>query len=342
MAVTIKDIAKAAGVSHSTVSRALKDNPLISPETTARVQALAEEMGYIPNTIAQNLLAQHTDTIGIVVTTIADPFMTQVVEGIEMRANEAGFNILLSMSHNDPDREMAVVETFQRRRVDAIIVTSSRVGSLYNSQLNKTHIPVVLINNQQEGQYIYSVAVDDQHGAQLAVDHLLALGHHKIGYLGVPDRPKSDQRRLAGYHTAMAEAGELPPMVFNVPGTIDNDFARGEAALDALLQARVTAVFCYNDMTAIGLMVACWRRGITIPDDLSVVGFDDVASASYATPPLTTIHQPRHKLGTLAMSMVLDLLDKRNVHNQLLTCRLVARESTAPPAAVPSTANDNL
>jgi len=187
--VTIKDIAKAAGVSHTTVSRALNGNPAISAETTTRIRNLAQQMGYTPSAVAQSLLSQQTWTIGMVITTIADPFVAQVVQGVEQVAQAADYSVFLTSSHNNPQQELAVVETLQRRRVDAIIVTSSRVGSLYSSQLDQIQVPIVLINNQEEGEYLRSVAVDDEQGSQLAVEHLIALGHRRIGYIGTINRP---------------------------------------------------------------------------------------------------------------------------------------------------------
>ncbi|MEM7034931.1 MAG: LacI family DNA-binding transcriptional regulator, partial [Chloroflexota bacterium] len=311
--VTIKDIARAAGVSHSTVSRALKDNPAISPETTMRIQDLAREMGYVPNTVAQNLLSQETKTIGVVVTTIADPFITEVVEGVEQVAQAAGYSIFLSMSHNNPSQEMAVVETFQRRRVDAIVVTSSRVGHLYSQQLHDIQVPVVIVNNEEEGQYVHSVSADDVTGAQLAVDYLLCLGHRKIAYLDLDSRRtfKSNRRRFTGYQMALEEAGLTPEPALTISAEQKDDMVLANEALQHLLNTQATAVFCYNDMTAIGLMAACWRNGIQVPNQLSIIGFDDLDSAKYATPPLTTIHQPRQQLGRLAMEMTLSLMAKK-------------------------------
>jgi DNA-binding LacI/PurR family transcriptional regulator len=327
--VTIKDIARAAGVSHSTVSRALKGNPRISPETTTRIQQLAQQMGYTPSAVAQSLLTRQTLTIGMVITTIADPFITKVVEGVEGVAQAAGYSVFLSTSHNYPDREMAVVETFQRRRVDAIIVTSSRVGSLYSSQLDQIKVPIVLINNQEEGEYLYSVAVDDVQGAQLAVKHLISLGHGRIGYIGAANRPKSNRRRQVGYRAALEEKGILPDPDLILSPVASDDFERGEMVLEHFLAAKATAVLCYNDLTAIGLLVACQQHGISVPKQLSVVGFDDIEPALYVTPPLTTIHQPRLKLGQLAMSMVLKLLNNKEALDQLVACELVVRHSTS-------------
>jgi DNA-binding LacI/PurR family transcriptional regulator len=327
--VTIKDIAKAAGVSHTTVSRALKGNPAISPDTRERIQALARQMGYTPSAVAQSLLSQRTLTVGMVVTTIADPFVVQVVQGVESVAQQAGYSVFLCTSHDDPEREMAVVETLHHRRVDIIIVTSSRVGSLYGERLDQIQVPIVLINNQGEGQYLYSVAVDDVQGAQLAVEHLIALGHRQIGYVGTDRRPRSCQRRLAGYHKALEKADIVSdPVLIPPPGT-KNDLERGTEALKQLLATDATAIFCYNDLIAIGVLTACRRRGIAVPQELSVAGFDDIEPALYVSPPLTTVHQPRLKLGQLAMKMALDLLNNREVQNQVLSCELVVRESTS-------------
>jgi LacI family transcriptional regulator/LacI family repressor for deo operon, udp, cdd, tsx, nupC, and nupG len=272
MPVTIKDIAKAAGVSHTTVSRALRGNPSISNNTIARIEQLAKDMGYVPSAVAQSLHAQQTLTIGVVVTTIADPFIVKVVEGIEGVAQAAGYSVFLSTSNNDPDRELAVVETFRRRRVDAIIVTSSRVGRLYSSQLDQVEVPIVLINNQEEGKYLYSVAIDDEQGAELAVRHLLECGHRRIAYIGVPDRPKSNERRLAGYQAALEQANITsdPDLLFS-PNAAD-DFQRGQAALEAIKSARATAAFA--GVEAHVAPVAGERREVADEVPLSAGGMD--------------------------------------------------------------------
>jgi LacI family transcriptional regulator/LacI family repressor for deo operon, udp, cdd, tsx, nupC, and nupG len=342
MPVTIKDIAKVAGVSHTTVSRALRGNPSISSNTVARIERLAKDMGYVPSAVAQSLHSQQTLTIGMVVTTIADPFIVKVVEGAERVAQAAGYSVFLSTSDNDPDRELAVVETFRRRRVDAIIVTSSRVGRLYSSQLDQVQVPIVLINNQEEGKYLYSIAVDDEQGAELAGRHLLEYGHRRIAYIGVPDRPKSNERRLAGYHAAFEQAGIAPdPDLIFSPDAAD-DFQRGQVAFEAIEAARATAVFAYNDVIAIGLMTACAQHGVAVPDRLSIVGFDDIEPAVYVNPGLTTIHQPRLKLGQLAMTMTLDLLNDRQAQDQKLACELRNRASTAKISDFPPSPAINL
>ncbi len=337
--ISIADIARVAGVSHTTVSRALRGSTLISVDTRERIQHLAGEMGYTPNAIAQSLQTRRTSTIGLVVTSIADPFLSDVVKGVEEVARAASFSVFLSATHNDPDQEMVIIETFHRRRVDGILVASSRITSEYKKRLNRIRVPTVLINSQAESQnqLLHWVSVDDRMGAQLAVEHLLQLGHRSIGYVGISSRPRSTRQRLQGYQSALAGVGVAyrDTWVVIAPGheaSLEEDVAAGQASLPCLLDAGVTAAFCSNDMIAIGLLMACQERSVAVPQELSVIGFDDIKMASYVTPPLSTIHQPKVELGRLATQVMLDLLKNRSGRNHILPPTLIARASTAPLA----------
>lgn len=334
--VSIADIARSAGVSHTTVSRALRESPLISPDTRGRIQRIAREMGYTPNALAQGLQTQRTSTIGLVVTTIADPFFSDVVNGVEGVAREAGFSVLFGASYNDPEQEMVVIDTFHRRRVDGILIASSRVTN-YEQRLDHVKVPTVLINSAGHSQHklLYRVAVDDYQGAQCAVKHLLELGHRAIGYLGIRSRPSSNHQRLTGYQKALEVAGigrndEWVMIAPNEEASSEADVAAGQQMIPQLFDRGVTAVFCYNDMIAIGGLMACRERGIAVPEELSLVGFDDVNAASYVAPQLTTICQPREQLGKLAMQVLLDLLDNRAGRDHTLPPQLIVRSSTAP------------
>jgi len=329
MPVTIKDIAKVAGVSHTTVSRALSGNPAISQQTTRRIQQIARQMGYMPSAVAQSLLSQQTKTVGMVVTTIADPFVASVVEGVESIAQTANYSVFLATSHNNPEQEINVVETFHRRRVDAIIVTSSRLGSLYSDRLEQIKIPIVLINNQADGEYLYSIAANDIDGARLAVEYLLKQNHRRIGYVGAVNRPHSNKRRLAGYQAALQNAGVEPDP--SLVGQVDaaTDLERGRRGLALHVDAGATALFCYNDVIAIGLMMACRENNIAVPEQLSIIGFDDIDSAAYVSPALTTVSQPRFLMGQQAMQMTLALLNGDQVADQMLPCTLIQRDSAA-------------
>jgi DNA-binding LacI/PurR family transcriptional regulator len=329
MPVSIYDIARKAGVSPSTVSRALEDHPRIGAETKKRIQELAKEMGYIPSTAAKSLATRKTWTIGMVLASISDPFMGRVVEGVEQAAIEADFNVFISTSQNDQQREIAVIEMLQKRRVDGIIVIASHLFDRSSWFFDRSKIPLVVINEQKPGENMHFVTVDDVHGAKLAVEHLIALGHRRIGYVSIPNRPKSNQSRFKGYEDALTAAGIAvdPTLIFS-SHTIESHPKVGEASLEPLLAAGATAVFCYNDTSAIGLLTACYRHGIPVPENLSIIGFDDIDMAAYTLPPLTTVRQPRFELGQRAMHMMFALLDGQEPENQMLPGELVVRKST--------------
>jgi LacI family repressor for deo operon, udp, cdd, tsx, nupC, and nupG len=334
MRVSIKDIAQAAGVSHSTVSRALSDSPLVKTETKARVQRLAQEMGYTPDAIARGLVTRQTRTVGVVVTTITDPFVAEVVQGIEDTALGNDYSVILASSAAEPDREVAAVEMLRAKRVDSVIVTSSRVGALYLEHLERIGVPVVLINNhnEQSGRYTFSVSVDNQHGGHLATRHLVEQGHRRVAYVsGTADQSDSADR-LAGYQRALEENSIPfdPVLVVSGNGRLDG----GERALHVLasLDSPPTAVFCYNDMTAIGLMCAARKAGLSVPETLAVVGFDDIPLATYVCPPLTTVAQPQRDMGRQAMNMALALIaagDSTSPFSDIVVRgRLIVRETT--------------
>ncbi len=330
MPVSIYDIAKVAGVSPSTVSRALEDHPRIGVETKKRIQELAREMDYIPSSVARSLTAKKTWTIGMVLVTIADPFMGRVVEGVEQAAIEAGFNVFISTSQNDRHREIAAIKMLQKRRVDGIIVIASHLFDHYPKFFDRGRVPIVIINEQNPGENMHFVAVDDVDGARLAVEHALSLGHRRIGYVGVTNRPQSNRHRFKGYQNALEAAGIAPdPALIFTSHTTEDHAQAGEASLEPLLAAGATAVFCYNDTTALGLLAACHKRGIFVPDNLSVIGFDDIDMAAYTTPPLTTVRQPRFELGQRAMDMMLALVDGQERENQIVPVELVVRQTTA-------------
>jgi DNA-binding LacI/PurR family transcriptional regulator len=337
MNVSIKDIAQAAGVSHSTVSRALADSPLISAAARLRIQALAGQMGYVPNAGARGLVLGRTMTIGVVVTTIADPFVAEVVQGIESTAHAHGYSVILTSSDNDPEREAQSVEMLRARRADAVIVASSRIGDLYQDDLQETGVPVVLINshNDQGSAQVVSISVDNRHGGTVATQHLLELGHRRIAYIaGLPGH-SDDGLRCTGYQEALRDAGVAFDEQFIIAG--DGRANGGERALASLLalRPRPTAAFCYNDMTAIGLLAAAQRAKLDIPRRLAVVGFDDIPFAALLHPALTTVAQPKHELGRRAVERALALLagDGEQPDHLSLQGQLIVRESSGARAS---------
>jgi DNA-binding LacI/PurR family transcriptional regulator len=332
--LSIKDIARLADVTHPTVSRALRNSPLVNPRTIERIQRIARESGYRVSAVARGLVTQKTNTIGVVVTTIADPFVSEVVSGIEHAANDHGYSVFLADSYADPDREVRVVHLFAERRVEGIVVTSSRVGTRYLRILSEMKVPIVLINNQRRGEFVHSVMIENVEASRLATQHLIGLGHERIAYLGDRYGYQSDTERLGGYRQALKQARLpfLPELVVHGDGKPEG----GRQAMETLrsLPQPPTAVFCYNDMSALGALGAIHQSGLRVPEDISLVGFDDLFFASYTQPPLTTVRQPRQRMGLLAMEILLKLMSGQDSADTIkVPAELIVRESSASPRA---------
>jgi DNA-binding LacI/PurR family transcriptional regulator len=328
---SIKDIARLADVSHSTVSRALQGSPLVNTKTAEKIQRIARESGYRASAVARGLVTRKTRTIGIVVTSIADPFVAEVVSGIEQSANDNGYSIFLADSNADPDRETNVVRSLAERRVDGIIVTASRVGALYVPMLSEMMVPIVLVNNQHPGSFVHSIMIENAAASREATRHLIKLGHRRIAYLGDQFGYQSDTERCAGYREALRQAG----LAYQEQLVVHGD-GKPEAAIAAMenlltLPEPPTAVFCYNDMSAIGALRAIRLRGLRVPEDISLVGFDDLFVACYTHPRLTTVRQPMRRMGLLAMESLLKLMTGHDSANIIkVPAELIVRESTGP------------
>lgn len=330
--VSIKDVARAARVSHPTVSRALRHSSLVKPDTAERIRSIARRMGYRPSAVARSLVTRRTKTIGVVVTTIADPFISEVVSGIEEVANENGYSVVLANSNADPEREVQVAHSFHERRVDGILVTASRVGARYLPLLSEMKVPVVLINSHHPAEFVYSVRIDNVTASRAATAHLIELGHKRIAYIGDRFGFQSDTERFSGYREAL-ERADLPFL----PQLVVHGDGKAEGGLHAIATLMAmpdppTAVFCYNDMCAIGALSGIRQRGLRVPNDISIVGFDDLLIASYTHPPLTTVHQPKQQMGRAAMRILLELFSNaQSITNIKMQGELIVRESTAPP-----------
>jgi DNA-binding LacI/PurR family transcriptional regulator len=308
MAVSIKDIARLAGVSHSTVSRALRNSPLIPEPTASRIKQIAADLSYSASAVGRSLVTRKTETIGVVVTSIDDPFNGEVVAGIEEVANGYGYSVILATSQADPEREIRVVRSFGERRVDGILVASSRLGANYLTLLSELHVPVVLLNNQHPSDFVYSVSIDNVDGGYQAAQHLIELGHSKIAYIGDQSGLQSDAERRSGFKKALRKAGLAVPAEYLTRGDGRTGGGRSCAQQLLTLPDRPTAIFCYNDMTALGAMEAAAEQNLVVGGDLSIVGFDDLFFASFLQPPLTTIRQPKKELGRRATELLMKLL----------------------------------
>ena len=325
--VSIKDIARAAGVSPSTVSRALSNHPRISEETATRIRRLATELGYTASLPARSLVTRHTATIGLVITYASDPFLGRLVHGVEDAARGNGYSVYLISSHRDVEREEDILHSLYERRVTGIIVTGSRIDAGYLQLCERFPVPVVLINCPD---YPYSVSSDNQRGGYQATEHLVELGHRRIAYVANPYSRGTDLDRLAGYKMALADHGIPSNEWLMVEG--DGTLQGGVQAVQQLLALSQppTAILCFNDMTAMGVIHALSRVNKKVPPDCSVIGFDDLELAAYYCPPLTTVRQPTYRLGQRAMRILQELIEGQSeVRTEILPAELVVRETTA-------------
>lgn len=338
MAITIKDIAKRAGVSHSTVSRALHGSPLIADETVKRIRQIAVDMGYFPSAAARSLKTNRSHALGVIVSTIDDPFFSEILQGIEEVAREHGYSLLMAASQRNPEREQAIVQDMRERQVDGLIICSASFNTSQQLKFLEFGIPIVVVNNQAAEEYRYSIYHDDVDGSRQITRHLIELGHKRIAYLGNSLSGRTTLDRLDGFRQEMEATGLAVPAeyIHEVPGGSPE---YGLAALDHFidLPQRPTALFCFNDMLAIGMLNGLHAAGILVPEDISVAGFDNIVFSAYTNPPLTTLDQPKRYIGAEAARLILGLLapltseeiPEQKIHR--LKGRLLIRQSTTPP-----------
>jgi LacI family transcriptional regulator len=299
---TMRDVAHHAGVSTATVSRVLAGIGKPRPEVAAAVLAAVSELEYRPSGIARSLKLRSTRTLGLIVTDIENPFFPELVRAADDAAHERGYTILLGSAADDDERAMRYLDLMVDRRVDGLIVASSAVTERHWSWLVRATIPVVVVNAEPSALGGVSViASDNEAGTRMAVEHLVALGHRSIGYISGPEAYTAARPRLQGFRNACREAGLPPDATPVVPG--DARVESGERGVARLLEIQpgVTAICVYNDLTAIGTLGALRARGLAVPDDVSVVGFDDIAAAAWVDPPLTTVVQQKRAMGRLAV-----------------------------------------
>ena len=332
--VTIKDIAKAAGVSPSTVSRALNDSPLIKQSTKDRIKRLAAELGYERNELARSLVKGKSRALGLIVSDITNPFFAEIAKGVEDVAQARGYGVILCNTGDDPGKERDYGLLLRRKRVDGQIITSVALEDPFLLELQRGRMPFVLVSRISKSVDAPYVIVDDRLGARLAVEHLISLGHTRIACISGPKGTEPGHVRAAAFAEVLAEHGLRVPRSW-VKHT-EFTWEGGERAARELLgrRRRPTAIFAANDLIALGVLVAAHKLGIEVPGALSVVGFDDIAYASLPLIELTTVAQPTYRMGYLAAEWLIDVLEgkRRKRLRKVLKPRLVVRRTTAPPA----------
>ncbi|EUJ32164.1 LacI family transcriptional regulator [Listeria cornellensis FSL F6-0969] len=311
MGVTIRDIAEKTGVSITTISQILNGKGSRFSETTRnKVFQTAKDLAYKPNFFAKNMVTNRTNTIGMIVPEVTDPFFSQMVKGAEDYLNAHDYMILLCNSSQDSTREDLYVEELLHRAVDGLIIASPNIlASNVFAQLETLHKPYILLDRKRHHREEGNIFIDDYEGGYMATEHLISLGHTNIGIITSDDSFYSVEERLQGYQASLKEHGISGSPTWIMEG--DQTMPGGYIASKKLLEtADITALFVTNDQMAVGAYRAALELGITIPDDLSIIGFDDIELAEYMAPTLTTIRQPIYDIGKTAAEYLLKAIQK--------------------------------
>lgn len=327
--ISITDVAREAKVSPMTVSRVIRGEEYVKTTTREKVLEVVDRLGYQPNAIARGLVTQRTGTIGLVMPDVANPFFSDIALAVETEAYEENYSVFLCNSSEDLQREREILQTLQEKRVDGIVLCSSRLSDEDLQHAISGFPAVVLTNRQLENTDVSAVLVDHFQGGYDAATHFLNQNHQKIGYISGPPISRGGMQRAEGFYAAMKTAG----FDFNsqwerqCSPTIEDGF---RATNELLVESpEITAIFCYNDLVAIGTLKACRELGRNVPQDIAIIGFDDIPIAALVTPALTTCSVPCFELGTRAAELLLTRLKDTNsiVQEIIMRPELVVRDS---------------
>ncbi len=333
---TVQDVARLAGVSVGTVSHVLSNTRYVSPETRERVEWAIAQLGFRPNRVAQALISQRTKTVGMILPDVANPFFSELLRGVEDVLGAADYAVVFGNSDNDSVKERRYISTFRERRVDGMIAVIAADTDAEEMCALGEEVPMVILDRLIPGWTGDSVVGDNRAGMALVVEHLLSLGHRRIALVNGDPRLSSARERGEAFKAAMLSRGVQPVAITEGLFTLQSGYEQTARLLS--MHPRPTAICTGNDLLALGALSAIMDAGLKVPQDLSLVGYDDIAYARLAYPPLTTVRQPARDMGATAARLILDRLtgvhgvDRRPVQMVLKT-ELVVRQSTAPPAA---------
>lgn len=329
MALQMKDVAEKAGVSVTTVSHVMNKTRFVAPQTRRRVQEVIRALNYHKDAHARRLAVGRSDFFGLIVSDIENPFFPEIVKSFQSAALDRGFDLLLCNTNYDPARTEAAVHKMIENKVRGVAIMTSELGAALADQLTANQVAVVLLDLGHVGPHMSNIRVNYSEGIDQAIEHLHALGHRDIAFISGPQSLRSAVIRREAFITALKHRGLSAQRVLEGNHKVDG----GEAAVHALLgrSPLPTAILCSNDLTAIGVMSALREAGLRVPEDISVVGFDDIYFARIAYPPLTTVNLSRERLGQLTFEALQNILraKKRHGAEYVVETKLVVRNSTA-------------
>ncbi len=328
--VTIEDVASVAGVSRQTVSRAINNKGEISPTTRARVMEAVRELGYLPNRLAQGMVTQRTRTIGLMVADIANPFYPELARGVQDAARAADYNMLLCNTDDVAVEEKFIFRSLAAQGVDGIIAFSYKASDEMLGAFADQFRPIVFVNRDFKHPHVSTVMVDNIRGAASAIEQFLQQGHRTIGMLTNFNPSVNASRRQIGYTQAMSAAGITPEPSWVGGGepTLEGGYAAARQLISD--HPNMTAVFCHNDLMAIGAIRALHHLGLRVPQDVALIGFDGVQMASMVTPALSTVHVDKYEIGRRAMERILQMIEAptKQFRPIEISTSLILRETT--------------
>lgn len=329
---TIEDVAAMAGVSIATVSRAINEPTKVADATRRKVAEAVARTGYTTNAMARSLRMRRSNMILILAPDVGDPNFSNILVGLETEASKRGYGLLIGNTQNDPSRETDYLRFISSNQADGLILFTGHLPFGFGQDRGETRLPpIVAVNEPVTGKEVPFVGVDNFEGARVATEHLISQGHKRIAFIGRSTSRELNRLREEGYRTALAGAGLPidPKLIIDGEGTTES--GRAAAELMFVRDALPTAFFCVNDMTALGVIIALNARRYDLPREFSVMGFDDISFASFVSPSLTTMKQPRHRIGEAAMELLLKMLagEQQRAQQILLRAELIVRNSVS-------------
>ncbi|MDQ0723173.1 DNA-binding LacI/PurR family transcriptional regulator [Paenibacillus sp. W4I10] len=329
MKATIYDIAREAGVSIATVSQVINGKGKISEKRRAEIMEIMERLHYQPSAIAAALTGKQTYTLGLLVPDISNPYFAELARAVEDRSRQLGYSVVICSTDNKDERVERYLNLLQQKRVDGMMIGTGIDNAEILSPLLQQSIPVALIARHMPSLSVHTVTIDDILGGALAAEHLLELGHTRVAVLSEPSKVSSSQERVRGFRETLIEAGHtLEPNQIR-ESAADLSSAKKEALLLLGEKDHPTGLFCCNDIQAIGALQAAKELGLSVPEDVSIIGFDNTILASVTSPPLTTVAQPIEELGHRAVDLLIEELkdEQKEPQKIVLKPELVIRES---------------